>query len=103
MRAWAVDRTDPAAGRVRLVERPDPRPGPGELLVAVRACGVCRTDLHLRDGDLPPKRPGVVPGHQIVGEVVAHGAGRDPLPPRRPGRRGLAALDVRPLPVLPAG
>ena len=80
MRAWAVDRTDPAAGRVRLVERPDPRPGPGELLVAVRTCGVCRTDLHLRDGDLPPKRPGVVPGHQIVGEVVEQGPGATRFP-----------------------
>jgi propanol-preferring alcohol dehydrogenase len=75
MRTWVVDRSDPAAGRVRLVERPEPRPGPGEVLVAVRTCGVCRTDLHLRDGDLPPKRPGVTPGHQIVGDVVALGPG----------------------------
>jgi propanol-preferring alcohol dehydrogenase len=75
MRTWVVDRSDPGAGRVRLVERPEPRPGPGEVLVAVRTCGVCRTDLHLRDGDLPPKRPGVTPGHQIVGDVVALGPG----------------------------
>jgi propanol-preferring alcohol dehydrogenase len=60
---------------LRLVERPDPRPGPGELLLRVRACGVCRTDLHLVEGDLPPKRRGVVPGHQIVGEVIGRGAG----------------------------
>ena len=80
MRAWAVDRTDPSAGRLRLVERPEPRPGAGELLVAVRACGVCRTDLHLRDGDLAPRRPGVVPGHQIVGEVVEQGPGASRFP-----------------------
>ncbi len=52
-----------------------PEPGPGEVLVAVRACGVCRTDLHLVDGELPnPKLP-VIPGHEIVGTVTAHGAG----------------------------
>jgi propanol-preferring alcohol dehydrogenase len=50
-----------------------PQPGPGELLVAVRACGVCRTDLHVTEGDLPVHRPGVVPGHEVVGEVAAIG------------------------------
>jgi propanol-preferring alcohol dehydrogenase len=44
-------------------------PGPDELLVRVRACGVCRTDLHVAEGDLPVHRPGVVPGHEVVGEV----------------------------------
>jgi len=54
---------------------PRPTPGPGEVLVEVRACGVCRTDLHLVDGELPdPKRP-VIPGHEIVGTVVGRGAG----------------------------
>jgi propanol-preferring alcohol dehydrogenase len=60
-----------------LVEREMavPRPGAGELLVAVRACGVCRTDLHLVDGELPnPKLP-VVPGHEVVGRIAAVGAG----------------------------
>lgn len=47
-----------------------PEPGPGELLVAVRACGVCRTDLHVSEGDLAVHRPGVIPGHEVVGEVV---------------------------------
>ncbi|WP_189211723.1 zinc-binding alcohol dehydrogenase family protein [Actinokineospora fastidiosa] len=47
-----------------------PEPAPGELLVRVLACGVCRTDLHVVDGDLPVRRPGVVPGHEVVGEVV---------------------------------
>lgn len=52
---------------------PDPRPGPGEVLLRVRACGVCRTDLHVRDGELEhPKLP-LVLGHQIVGEVVGRG------------------------------
>jgi len=66
---------DTASHRLRPVRRPVPRPGPGELLLRVRACGVCRTDLHILDGDLPPHRPEVVPGHEIVGEVVALGAG----------------------------
>jgi propanol-preferring alcohol dehydrogenase len=53
----------------------DPRPGPGELLVAVEACGVCRTDLHIVAGELPVHRPSVVPGHEVVGRVVEAGAG----------------------------
>ncbi|WP_104160951.1 zinc-dependent alcohol dehydrogenase family protein [Arthrobacter sp. ZGTC212] len=80
MRAWWVDDpgplTGPAAGRPLVYgERPDPVPGPGELLVRVRVCGVCRTDLHLTEGDLPPKRHGVIPGHEVVGEVVGTGPG----------------------------
>jgi propanol-preferring alcohol dehydrogenase len=58
-----------------LRERPPPVPGAGEILVAVAACGVCRTDLHVVDGELPhPKLP-LVPGHEIVGRVAALGAG----------------------------
>jgi propanol-preferring alcohol dehydrogenase len=56
-------------------ERPDPRPGPGEVLVAVRVCGVCRTDLHLAEGDLAPRHPGIIPGHEVVGEVLELGEG----------------------------
>ena len=52
---------------------PVPSPAPGELLVAVRACGVCRTDLHVAEGDLPVHRPNVIPGHEVVAEVVALG------------------------------
>jgi len=53
----------------------DPEPGPGQLLLAVEACAVCRTDLHIVDGDLPnPKLP-LIPGHEIVGRVVARGPG----------------------------
>jgi propanol-preferring alcohol dehydrogenase len=55
---------------LRSVDVPVPSPAPGELLVRVLACGVCRTDLHVVDGDLPVHRPSVVPGHQVVGEVV---------------------------------
>lgn len=55
--------------------RPDPAPGPGEVRLRVRACGVCRTDLHVVDGDLPPRRLPIVPGHEIVGIVEAMGPG----------------------------
>ncbi len=57
------------------VRRALPRPGPGELLLEVSACGVCRTDLHLLDGDLPQVRTPVVPGHEIVGRVASLGPG----------------------------
>jgi propanol-preferring alcohol dehydrogenase len=50
-------------------------PGPGQVLLKVRACGVCRTDLHVVDGDLPNARLPIVPGHEIVGEVIACGSG----------------------------
>ena len=55
--------------------RPDPEPGPGEVRLRVRACGVCRTDLHVADGDLALAGPGVIPGHEIVGVVDAIGPG----------------------------
>jgi propanol-preferring alcohol dehydrogenase len=64
---------DAASRRLLPVRPPVPRPGPGEVLVRVRACGVCRTDLHILDGELPPHRDAVVPGHEVVGEVVAQG------------------------------
>src|SRR5712692_4137005 len=54
-------------------ERPVPEPGPGEVLIRVRACAVCRTDLHVVEGDLPPHRQPVVPGHQVVGTVERFG------------------------------
>jgi alcohol dehydrogenase, propanol-preferring len=74
MRAWVVDRPAPIAQRpLRLVERPEPQPGPGEVRVRVAACGVCRTDLHLAEGDLPVHGPSVVPGHEVVGVVDAIG------------------------------
>ncbi len=76
MRAWAVGTPGPIATHpLQAVERPVPTVGPGEVLVAVSVCGVCRTDLHLAEGDLTPRRRGVVPGHEAVGRVVARGAG----------------------------
>jgi propanol-preferring alcohol dehydrogenase len=61
--------------RLMMEERPDPDPGPGQIRVRVEACGVCRTDLHVVDGELPnPKLP-IVPGHEIVGRVEAVGEG----------------------------
>jgi alcohol dehydrogenase, propanol-preferring len=77
MRAWHVDRPGPVeAGRPLVArETPVPEPGPGELLLRVLACGVCRTDLHVTEGDLPVHRPGVTPGHEVVGQVVATGPG----------------------------
>ena len=58
-----------------MEQRPDPLPGPGEVVVKVLACGVCRTDLHVVDGELPQTRLPIVPGHEIVGRVAALGAG----------------------------
>jgi len=59
--------------RLREVELPVPRPGPEEVLIRVRACGVCRTDLHIVDGELPDPRLPLVPGHEIVGTVAGVG------------------------------
>ncbi len=62
-------------GRLRLEDRPAPEPGPGEILIRVAACGVCRTDLHVVEGDLPAARMPIVPGHQAVGVVERIGSG----------------------------
>lgn len=59
-------------------ERPTPAPGPGEVGIRVRACGICHTDLHVVEGDLPPHRAPVIPGHQIVGIIERVGPGVDP-------------------------
>jgi alcohol dehydrogenase, propanol-preferring len=65
-----------AAGeKLALIERPDPEPGQGQVRVAVSACGVCRTDLHVLDGELPDIKYPIIPGHEIVGRVEALGAG----------------------------
>ena len=76
MQAWVVDEPGPLR-RHPLVraELPLPQPGPGEVLVRVRACGVCRTDLHVVSGDLPRHRHRVVPGHEVVGDVALLGDG----------------------------
>ncbi len=76
MRAWAVGTPGPmSTAPLTLVERPDPEPGPRQVRVRVSCCGVCRTDLHLAEGDLAPRRPGTVPGHEVVGVVDRVGAG----------------------------
>jgi propanol-preferring alcohol dehydrogenase len=75
MRAWQVHRPGPIDSHpLRLVDIPVPEPGPTDLLVKIRACAVCRTDLHVAEGDLPVHRPDVVPGHEVVGTVAALGA-----------------------------
>ena len=71
MMAMAVD---PSHRALVPVQRPLPAPGEHGLLIKVLACGVCRTDLHVIDGDLPLHRPSVVPGHEVVGQVVAQGS-----------------------------
>jgi propanol-preferring alcohol dehydrogenase len=74
--AMQLVRTGPAETRpLRGVDLPDPSPGPGELLLRVAACGVCRTDLQICQGDLAPRKLPIVPGHQIVGRVEAIGPG----------------------------
>ena len=73
MRAFVVSRP----GELRRIERDVPEPGPGQVLVRVSCCGVCRTDLHLLDGDLPARHPEVTPGHEVVGRVEARGPGAE--------------------------
>src|SRR5258707_8588776 len=74
MSAWRVRRPGPMTTHpLHRVTVDVPQPGPGELLVAVHVCGVCRTDLHVAEGDLPVHRNGVIPGHEVVGEVAAIG------------------------------
>jgi propanol-preferring alcohol dehydrogenase len=75
MRAMALEKPQPAeANPLRLVELPYPVPEAGEIRVRVRACGLCHTDLHTVEGDLPLPRLPIVPGHQIVGVVEAAGS-----------------------------
>jgi propanol-preferring alcohol dehydrogenase len=75
MRAWAVTRPAPVdAHPLTFVEREVPKPPPGAVLLEVSVCGVCRTDLHVAEGDLPVHRAQVVPGHEIVGRVVDVGS-----------------------------
>jgi propanol-preferring alcohol dehydrogenase len=73
MRAMVL--REKASGRVHGVELPRPEAGPGQVLIRVSSCGVCRTDLHVVDGDLPQPKIPVVPGHEIVGTVVEIGDG----------------------------
>ncbi len=82
MKAWTLTEQAPVEQRpLKLGDVARPRPGDHEILVRVRACGICRTDLHVVEGDLPLKRPSVVPGHQVVGEVVSTGPSVDGYAP----------------------
>jgi propanol-preferring alcohol dehydrogenase len=75
MKAWTLTNPAPVAERpLHLTELPQPRPKPDELLLQVNACGICRTDLHLVEGDLPVRRSPLIPGHQVVGVVAALGS-----------------------------
>lgn len=85
MRAMVLRHTRQIADRpLSLEDIATPQPGEGEVLVRVEACGICRTDLHVVEGELPPRRDAVVPGHQVVGriEAVGPGASRFPLAAR---------------------
>jgi alcohol dehydrogenase, propanol-preferring len=74
MRAWTVRLPGPIRSKPLALERlPVPQPGQDEVLVRVHTCGVCRTDLHVTEGDLPMHRRHLVPGHEVVGEVVEAG------------------------------
>jgi propanol-preferring alcohol dehydrogenase len=79
--------------RLMMEERLDPAPGPGEIRVRVEACGVCRTDLHVVDGELPDPKLPIVPGHEIVGRVEAAGQGVGLKPGARVGLAWLAHAD----------
>ena len=71
MKAAVLNRPAPAGKRLlRVVECAVPEPADGEVLLKVLACGVCRTDLHIAEGDLPPLHEQIIPGHQVVGEVI---------------------------------
>src|SRR5208282_2062840 len=76
MKAMAVDKSAPIESTpLHAIDAPVPEPAPGEVLVRIRTCGVCRTDLHVTEGDLPPKHPRIIPGHEIVGIVEKRGVG----------------------------
>jgi alcohol dehydrogenase, propanol-preferring len=80
MRAAILTEPQPVSKRpLQIADVPDPQPGPGQVLLRVRACGVCRTDLHIIEGELLPKHPHIIPGHQIVGEVVGGATKETPL------------------------
>jgi alcohol dehydrogenase, propanol-preferring len=74
MKAWSLE-TNAAITEhpLHLTEMPQPSPAPDEVLLRVNACGICRTDLHIVEGELPARRSPLIPGHQIVGHVVARG------------------------------
>src|SRR5258708_13062266 len=81
MRAMVLDQE---RRPLRGAELERPMPGPGQLVIRVHACAVCRTDLHVVDGELPEPKPHLVPGHEIVGTVIETGSGVDRVPLAEP-------------------
>jgi propanol-preferring alcohol dehydrogenase len=79
MKAAIFRSADVSKRPLHIEEIPQPQPAAGQVLLRVRACGVCRTDLHVVEGDLPPLRPQLIPGHQIVGDIVAGATTEHPL------------------------
>jgi alcohol dehydrogenase, propanol-preferring len=91
MKAMAVHEPAPIeSAPLRELETEVPDPGPGEILVRIRTCGVCRTDLHVAEGDLPPRLARVIPGHEIVGTVEKRGVDATRFP--QGARVGIAWL-----------
>ena len=88
MSAMVAMQLDAPGSPLRRVERAIPQPGLGEVLVEVLACGVCRTDLHVVDGDIHGKLP-IIPGHEVVGRAIALGERDGPAA----GLRALADVD----------
>lgn len=81
MRAMVLGKPSPITeAPLHLVERVAPEPAEGEIQIRVEACGVCRTDLHVVEGDLAPHRGAVVPGHEVVGRVTKAGSGAARFP-----------------------
>lgn len=75
MKAWVLDKPGPVDSRpLALTDVPTPQPADDEVLVLVRACGICRTDLHVVEGDLPIGKSRVIPGHQVIGTIHALGS-----------------------------
>ena len=81
--------------------RDPPDPGPHQVLIRVHACGVCRTDLHIVDGELTQPKLPLIPGHEIIGTVARIGPQVDAAEGRRPRRRAVARLDLRRMRLLP--
>src|SRR5438477_4081063 len=92
VKAWILEQPAPAESRpLVLTDVPVPQPADDEVLVKVHACGICRTDLHVVEGELPIRRSSVIPGHQVVGTISAVGSRVDGF---KPGDRvGIAWLN----------
>jgi propanol-preferring alcohol dehydrogenase len=95
MKAMLLRRIAPiGSGPLELVDLPTPEPGPGEVRIRVRCCAICRTDLHVIEGDLPQEKMPIIPGHQIVGTVEKLGP---PLADSQSGQPLAASQSKAPL------